>query len=178
MKTLLTSLMTAFIGLGGSAVAHDKKDHDHDHDHHHHHEKITGPNGGRMLFSFEPHLEFLVMEDRTVQISAFDHHNKAASIDGFSVKLTGGSRISPTRLSFAKSGEALVSNGALPEGESFPVVLQIKSGDGKSVLEKFQLSLKPCSNCDYLEYACSDDSHHDHDHGHDHDHDHKHDKES
>tara|TARA_R110002096_G_scaffold16106_33_gene55241 strand:+ start:10012 stop:10533 length:522 start_codon:yes stop_codon:yes gene_type:complete len=169
MKSLFTSLVTIFLAFSFNALADEKGGHDHDHDHEH--EKITGPNGGRLFFSVEPHLEFLVLKDRTVKISAFDHDHKAASIDGFSVKLTGGSRTSPTRLSFEKSGDALVSNNTLPEGTSFPVVVQIKSeGSGKSVLEKFQLNLEDCPTCEYKEYACSCD--HDHDHGHDHDHKH------
>lgn len=167
MKSLVSSLLIISLFVGLNAFAHE------DHDH----EKVTGPNGGRLLFGVDPHLEFLVLEDRTVKISAFDHHNKAASIDGFTVKLTGGSRLSPTRLSFEKSGNALVSNGKLPDKESFPVVIQIKSANGgKSVLEKFQLNLEECPTCDYLEYACSCDHHHDHDHDHGHGHDHKHDK--
>ncbi len=138
---------------GFSAFAHDGD-----------HEHITGPNGGRMLHAVEPHLEFLVLEGGKVKISAIGDGDKAIPIADQSVKLTGGNRTNPTRMTFAKVGDALVSNETLPDLKSFPVVLQIKSGSGKSVLEKFQLNLADCPTCDFLEYACSCDHDHDHDH--------------
>ncbi len=168
MKTILTSLFALTIAFT-PAFADKDGDKDHDHDHH----KVTGPNGGRLLFGVEPHLEFLVLKDRKVKISAYDHDNKLVPIAEQTVRLTGGSRKQPTRLKFEKQGDVLLSAGTLPDGMNFPVVLQIKpGGDAKPVLEKFQLNLEDCPECDFKEYACSCHHHHDGEEG-EHKHEHK-----
>lgn len=158
---------------------HEKKgdDHDHEeHDHAHDHD-IVGPNGGRVLHEVDPHLEFFVTDDRKVQITAVDDEGKAIPLEKQTVRVTGGSRTNPTRMTFEKKGDSLISNVAFPKGNNFPVVVQIKPApDAKTVLEKFNLNLDDCPTCDYLEYACVCD-HGDEEEGHDHkDHDHKHEK--
>lgn len=143
---------------------HTDADHDHDHD-----KPVAGPNGGRVIHSVEPHLEFLVTEDRKVQITALDDDSKAIATDLDSVSLVGGERSNPVKMTFDKSGAHYVSNVAFPEGNDFPVVLQIKtSADGEKITEKFNLNLSDCPTCDYKEYACVCD-HADDDHDHDHD---------
>jgi hypothetical protein len=97
-----------------------------------------------------------------------------------SLKVMGGSRSNPTRMSFEKKGDVLVSDVAFPEGNDFPVIVQIKPKPiAKNVIEKFNLNLNDCPTCDYKEYACTcdhgDDDHEGHDHakGEHKDHDHK-----
>ncbi len=170
-----THPLLSFLGLAAAAAValpaaifadDDHKDHDHDHDHE---KKMAGPNGGRVIMSVEPHVEFLVQKDGTVKITPLDDHNKPIALSGQSARLTGGDRTNPTRMNFAAKDGALVSDTAFPEGNDFPVVLQLKaSEDAESVVEKFQLNLKDCPTCDFNEYACICD------HEHDHDHDHKH----
>lgn len=134
------------------------KDHDHDHDHD---GIIAGPNGGRVLTSVEPHLEFFVADDRTVRITALDDDLKATKIDKQTVKIVAGDRRKPTRLKFEVKDGVLVSDGKLPEGNDFPIVIQIKAGKlAKSVNEKFNLNLEQCPTCKYKEYACTCDHHH------------------
>ena len=160
MKTrhLLTLVATAALGLAGPATAAPGHDHEH---------KIAGPNGGRVITSVEPHLEFFLTKDRKVRITAVDDDGKAIDLGEQTVRLTGGSRSNPTRLSFAKDGNSLVSDKAMPEGNRLPVVLQIKTApDAKTVIEKFILNLNDCPGCEHLEYACTCD-HDDHE-GHDH----------
>lgn len=127
----------------------------------HHHEKVAGPNGGRILTSVEPHLEFYRMDDGKLKITAVDDHGKAVAIGDVEVAVTGGDRSNPTKLTFAKDGEALVSDKAFPEGKSLPVVVRIKSSaDAKPVYERFKLNLANCPECEHAEYACICD--HDH----------------
>ena len=176
------ALATVFtFALGAPALQADEKDHKHeeheghDHDHDHDHAE-AGPNGGRVLHAVEPHLEFFVTEDRKVQITALGEDGKAIPIAEQSVRVTGGDRSNPTRMSFEKKGDVLVSDTTFPEGNDFPVVVQIKTApDAKTAMEKFNLNLADCPTCDYKEYACTCD-HGDHE-GHDHedhkDHDHK-----
>ena len=134
---------------------HDDHGHPHPHPHPHEHEKKTpGPNGGRILTSVTPHLEFLVREDRKVQIAALQDA-KAIPVTTQSLTLTGGDRTSPSTLNFIKEGNVLVSDKALPAGENFPVILQIKTNyETAAVTDRFQLNLADCSECAYKEYAC------------------------
>ena len=58
---------------------HEHKDKGHKHedaDHEHEHGKESGPNGGRLITSVEPHAEFLVTKDRKVQITFVGHDDK------------------------------------------------------------------------------------------------------
>lgn len=157
-STILTALI--FAALGSTGFGHDD---------HSHGKIIVGPNGGRVLVSVEPHLEFVVMKDRKVRITAVtnDKKPKVAKIGEQSVKVIAGKRLSPTRLAFTRDGNSLISDKALPEGQNFPVVVQIKvDPKSKTVLDRFQLNLEDCPTCDSLEYACACDHSHDHDHKH------------
>lgn len=152
----LTALAAAFtLALAGTTFAEDKHD---DHKEHADHEakKIAGPNGGRVLTGVEPHLEFFVTKDRKVKITAVDDAGKAAPLGEQSVTVTGGSRTNPTRMSFTKEGDSLISDKAFPEGNNLPVIVQIKAKpDAKTVIEKFTLNLSDCPSCEHAEYACT-----------------------
>jgi len=115
----------------------------------------AGPNGGKILHSVEPHVEFFVTKDRKIQFTALSEDGKAIPIAGQSISIIGGSRANPTRISFKKEGDILVSDIAVPEGNMLPLVIQIKTTpESKTVIEKFNLNLSDCPTCDYLEYAC------------------------
>ena len=165
-KILTLSSLCAYALTPALGKDDDHKDHDHDG-----HEKIiAGPNGGRVLTSVEPHLEFLVNDDRTITVTALNDDNKAAKIGAQTVKVIAGERRSPTKLTFSVKDGKLVSSGKLPAGNDFPVVVQIKEKEGaKTVNAKFNLNLLDCPGCDYKEYACTcdhggGDDHKDHDH--------------
>jgi len=135
-------------------------------DKHEHGGKKAGPNGGRVLHNVEPHLEFFVTKDRKVQLTTLDDNLKAIALAGQLVTVTAGERSNPVKMTFAKQGETLISDIAFPEGDDFPVVVQIKGqGADKAIIEKFTMDFTKCPTCDYLEYACScDHAHDDHDH--------------
>ena len=137
-------------------------DKDHDHDHDHDHDPIeAGPNGGRILTGVEPHAEFFVTDDRKVQITFVDDDEKTVPVTGQSVNVVTGDRSNQTKIAFAKSGDVLLSEQALPDGMAFPVIVQIKTTpESKSVIEKFNLDLNRCPTCKFKEYAC--DCEHDH----------------
>ena len=146
MKLYLGILALA-ASLTISALAAEK---DHDHG-----KKKAGPNGGRVITSVEPHLEFFVTKDRVVEITAINDDFKPVALGTQVISVVAGDRSKPTRLSFAAKDGKLVSNGRLPEGNDFPVVVQIKARpDAKVVNEKFNLDLEKCPTCKYQEYAC------------------------
>ncbi len=136
--------------------SHNGKD-DHHHaqpDNHAAHQKEGGPNGGRLITSVTPHLEFLVIEDLKIRISAVTD-GKVVPIGDQIVTLIGGNRSNPTNLEFSKDGDSLISNQSLPKGKALPVIMTIKSTrESDPITEKFNLDLNDCPTCDFKEYAC------------------------
>lgn len=156
MKSLLLILTRLALCLPLIAAA---QDHDHDHE-----AKIAGPNGGRLLTKLEPHAEFFVTTDRKVQITFLDDSGAPVAPTTQAVTVTAGDRAAPTRLTFVRSGNVLISEGELPAGNLFPAVVQIKlSPDAKTVVERFNVNLALCPDCQHAEYACLCT---DHDHAH------------
>ena len=139
---------------------HDQADgHGHDHgedEHGHDHVMGTpGPNGGRILTEVEPHLEFKLNDDHSIQIIALTDDAKPAAISTQIVNVTGGDRSAPADLSFSKKGDALVSNATFPKGKNLPVIVSIQTApDGEPTIARFTLNLSDCPTCDYKEYAC------------------------
>ena len=154
MKRLPT-LIAAFGLLAIPAANAEEKKSD-AHAGHDHAEKQAGPNGGRVIDSVEPHVEFLVMPDRKLKLTFLGEDGKPIAAKAQTAKAIGGDRSKPTRFAFAKDGDALVSDVVLPDGKMVPLILQLKvAPDAKTVTEKFTVNLSKCSGCDYLEYACT-----------------------
>ena len=147
MKT--TRILTVAIAILTSLAAHAGKNHSHE-------KKEPGPNGGRILTSIEPHAEFLVTADRKVQITFVDDALKPIAPAAQVVTVTTGERSAPVKMSFAKTQTAFLSEQTVPEGNNFPVVVQITTTpDAKAFVEKFTLNLSNCPDCKYAEYACT-----------------------
>lgn len=154
LKLLLAGALTLF--TASSAIAGSEHDHGHQGEaDHSDHGEVTAPNGGRMIESVDPHLEFFVTEDRHVQITFVDHDGKVVPVTDQSVSLIGGDRSNPTKVEFKKVEGRLVSTEALPAMAKMPIVLQVKaSPDAKTIRERFFLNMSECSSCDHKEYAC------------------------
>lgn len=171
MKSKLLILL-AILGTP-LALADEKHEHSKDskeeHGHDHAHEKkAAGPNGGRIVTAVEPHFEFFVTPERKVKITFLDEDNKPAALKEQSVTATGGDRANPTKLAFSKEGDSLLSDKALPDGKTIPIILQVKtSPEVKAVTERFTVDMNDCKSCEHKEYACICDHGHG-DHGHDH----------
>jgi len=121
-------------------------------------EKITAPNGGRIISSVEPKAEFVVTADKKVEIRFLDAAGKVVAPGDQTANVIMGDRANPTKLAFTKDGDKLVSDKTVPEGKDLPVVLQIRAKEGeKAVTEKFNLNLSNCPTCSHAEYACSCD---------------------
>ncbi|WP_193214264.1 hypothetical protein [Luteolibacter marinus] len=127
-------------------------------DHHHHEKHEAGPNGGRVIDKVEPHFEFFVMPDKKLKLTFLGEDGKAVALKEQTVTAIGGERSKPTRFTFAKDGDALVSDKPLPEGKLVPIVLMVKmTPDAKTVTEKFNVNLAECPTCEHMEYACTCD---------------------
>lgn len=156
MKTKLLTLSLLLAGLSFVNAA-DKHDHDHDH-------IKAGPTGGRIIHTVEPHAEFFVNKDNKIEIRFVDDDNKVVAPADQVVTVTLGDRSAPTKLAFAKDGNKLVSDKAIPAGNDLPTVVQIKATPStKAATDKFNLNLEKCPTCKNREYACECDHGHDHD---------------
>ena len=144
IKSIIVSLF-ALAAVGFSVVnvhAQEKK-------------KVAGPNGGRIIAAVDPRAEFFVLPDRKVQITFLDPAGKAIPPADQSVTVIAGERMSPTTLTFSRSGNTLRSNAALPSGDDVPAIVQIKATPkAKPVTEKFHVDLSKCGECKLAEYAC------------------------
>ncbi|MEO0017455.1 MAG: hypothetical protein RLZZ522_738, partial [Verrucomicrobiota bacterium] len=152
MKQLLHSLLAgAALALIPTAFAADGHDHA---------KKVAGPNGGLIITAVEPHCELLVTPERKLKITFLGADGKAVALKAESLTGTGGDRTKPTKFTFVKVGESLVSEQPLPAGESIPLILQIKTAaDAKPVTKRVALNLAHCPGCNLAEYACTCDSH-------------------
>ncbi|MET0261503.1 MAG: hypothetical protein ABW223_01305 [Rariglobus sp.] len=145
LHRLLVATVLALTALGSTAtVAHA-------------HEAVAaGPNKGRLLTVVEPHAEFLVTADRKVQITFVGEDGKPVPPGDQVVTVTAGDRSAPTKLTFAKTGDVLLSDAPLPAGNNFPAVVQFKiTPDAKPVYARFNINLAICGECKNPEYACT-----------------------
>jgi len=141
MKSILHLLAVVALALPAFAAEKEKKQ--------------GGPNGGRVIRTVEPNLEFLVTKDRKVEISALTADLKPAKLSGQVISVTAGDRSKPTKLEFKEENGKLVSTNKIPDGNDYPVSVSIKpSASAKAIYEKFNLNLEKCPTCKFLEYAC------------------------
>src|SRR6266481_6204750 len=118
----------------------------------------VGPTNGRLITAVEPHVEFLVTKDKKIEIRFVDDSNKVVAPGTQEITVTLGERAKPTKLTFTKEGDKLVSSGPVPEGNDLPTVVQIREKAGaKAVNEKFNLDLNKCPTCENAEYNCKCD---------------------
>jgi hypothetical protein len=166
MKTLLIAALTTFsLSLGAYAADKEKDakkpEGKEEHADHAHDKVKAGPTGGRLITTVEPHVEFFVNKDKKVEIRFVDDDNKVVAPGEQVVAVTLGERSKPTKLTFTKDGDKLVSDKAVPAGNDYPTVVQIKATPkAKAVNAKFNLNMTKCPTCEYAEYACTCD--HDH----------------
>ena len=122
---------------------------------HAHEKNAAGPNKGRLLTIVEPHAEFLVTTERKIQITFIGEDGRPVAAADQVVTVTAGDRSAPTKITFTKTGNVLFSDAALPAGNDFPTVVQIKiTPDAKPVYARFNLNMFICGECNNAEYAC------------------------
>ncbi len=153
LNTIVLPLLAALVICVSVSAEETKAGADHGHAHP---KKEAGPNGGRVLTAVTPRAEFFVTAERKVQITFIGEDGKAVAPAGQVVTVTTGDRAKPTKLSFTRVGDTLLSDAALPAGDDLPTVVQIKvTPDAKSVVARFNLNLSLCSGCSKAEYACT-----------------------
>ena len=118
-------------------------------------ETKVGPTNGRLLTSAEPHVEFLVNAEKKVELRFVDKGGKIVPPGEQEITVLLGERSKPTKLTFSKEEDKLVSDKEIPEGNNYPTVVQIREKAGaKPVNERFNLNQTVCSGCSNPEYSC------------------------
>ena len=130
---------------------------------------IPGPKGGRILTTDAPHAEFFVEKDRTVVVSFYDKALKPVPVSGQAVSATAEAKSGKVKLDFVEKNGALVSKTALPEGDDYNVVVQIKdNANARPKNYRVLFHDEICGECKRAEYACiCDDAGKEHKHDHD-----------
>ncbi|MCH6256152.1 hypothetical protein MLD52_06305 [Puniceicoccaceae bacterium K14] len=158
MNTKISKILTVILSLTFcGAVLEAGEGHGHTHDSHSHADskKKAGPNGGRVINKGGVTCEFLLTDDRFIEIRFLDEDGAIVKPSGQVITVVGGDRSAPTELVFEDKGDAMVSSASFPEGKALPLVLEIRqTKDSDPVRERIRLATHSCGSCDYLEYAC------------------------
>ncbi|MBI2517218.1 MAG: hypothetical protein HYV95_09915 [Opitutae bacterium] len=124
-------------------------------------EKIVGgPKGGRLLDAEPQQAEFFVNADRKVEVSFYDAALKpvapAAQVVSVSAEPKGGR----TPIEMEKTTTGFVSKSALPAGEPYRVVVQVREKpEAKPKNFRIDFNLEQCGECKRAEYACICEGH-------------------
>jgi hypothetical protein len=116
---------------------------------------IPGPKGGRILTTDAPHAEFFVEKDRSVVVSFYDKDLKAVDSGDRTVTAIAEAKTGKVKLDFEKTASGFVSKQALPEGDDYTVVVQIRDNAGAK-LKNYRVTFhdEVCGECKRAEYAC------------------------
>lgn len=122
----------------------------------HDHKRAAGPNGGRIVEIEGGHAEFFVQPDKRARVTILDGAFKAVPPGGQTVAAVAEAPGGKAKLTFAKTTEAFVSEAALPEGDGYRIVLQIRSADSaKPQNTRIDYRTEICGGCKKAEYACA-----------------------
>jgi hypothetical protein len=146
MKHILNIIVAAAL-FSSSAFAADSA---------HTHKAIPGPKGGKVLESTPLHAEFFVQPDRKVSITFYDEAMKPVAPSTQEIKVIAEPKTGKAILEIEKAGDAFVSKTALPEGDGYRVVVQIKT-DAAAKPQNFRIDYHTeiCKECKRAEYACT-----------------------
>ncbi|HEY0862518.1 MAG TPA: hypothetical protein VGD97_00295 [Lacunisphaera sp.] len=145
MKT--KSLLLTIAVLAGTALLHADK-------------VAGGPKGGRLLESTPLKAEFFVTADRKVEITFYDAGLKPAAPGAQTVAVTAEPAAGRTPLELAPTATGFVSQGTLPAGEPYRVVVQVRTAPAaKPQNFRLDLNLATCGECQRAEYACICEGH-------------------
>jgi hypothetical protein len=121
---------------------------------------IPGPKGGKVLETKPLHAEFFIQPDKKVSITFYDESMNPVAPGDQVVKVIAEAPSGKATLDFEKTGDAFVSTAALPEGDGYRLVVQVKqSGDAKPQNFRLEYHTEMCGECKHPEYACICENH-------------------
>jgi hypothetical protein len=118
--------------------------------------QIEGPKGGRLLEKTDPKAEFFLEKDRTATIFFYDAKLKPVAASEQVVTLIVNTKEGKETIQFEKKADVLVSKSKLPEGDNYPVIVQLRANPAaKPQNHRFNLDTSACGECKRAEYACA-----------------------
>jgi len=122
----------------------------------HPHDKIlAGPKGGRVLELGSRHAEFFVQPDKRAAVYLYDGEMKAVAPEAQEVVLIAEAPAGKSKVEFERTADGFLSKTAIPEGESYRMVLQIReTSDAKPQNFRIDYNSAVCGGCQRAEYAC------------------------
>lgn len=119
---------------------------------------IAGPKGGKLLDNAAPRAEFLIGADNRVTVSFYDAQLKPVPASGQVVAVSAEPKSGKVPLTMEAKDGAFVSKEALPAGDGYPLVVQVKA-TADATPQNFRLTydLSNCGGCKLKEYACTCD---------------------
>lgn len=116
---------------------------------------VGGPKGGKLLVKGDLRAEFLVNNDRHIEISFYDENLTAIPIGEQTVSILVSSTEGRTVLELEQTGSGFTSKEPLPEGDGHRIVVRIKeTPDSKFANFRVEYISEICGGCDRNEYAC------------------------
>lgn len=121
----------------------------------HANETPAAPKGGKLFPLESGYLEFFVNADHRGEIVIYDGGLKPMPTGDQDVTVTAGTREKQEKLA-VENGDAMWTTAALPAGDGYFVILQLKANaeDTPKTLRLRYLE-ETCSGCNLPEYACT-----------------------
>jgi hypothetical protein len=117
---------------------------------------IPGPKGGRILTTSAPHAEFFVEKDRKVTLTFYDAALKPVALGTQVVTAIAETKEGKVTLAFEATATGLVSKSALPAGDGYTVVVQLRErASATPVNYRVVFHAEICAECKRAEYACT-----------------------
>ncbi|MDZ4743523.1 MAG: hypothetical protein SGI98_08925 [Verrucomicrobiota bacterium] len=119
------------------------------------HHNVAGPSGGKILETNLGYIEFYVQPDRKIRMTLLDEQMKAVPAGALVVSASAETKTGKVALEFERSGDFIISKTALPEGNGYRIVLQIrKDASAKPQNLRIDFNSEICGGCKLAEYAC------------------------
>lgn len=116
---------------------------------------IGGPKGGRLLEVDGQKAEFFVTPDKRAEITFYDASLNPVAPGEHVVAITAEPASGRTKLELEKTSSGYVSKNALPKGEPYRVVVQLRTQpEARPQNFRVDLNLAHCGECNRAEYAC------------------------
>ncbi len=121
---------------------------------------LAGPNGGKLLPFGALQAEFVVLKERKVAVNLFDAALKPVAPSGQQAAATAQAPSGAAKLEFDQAATGFTSKSALPDGDGYILVLQLRPAPGaKPENHRIKLDLAVCGGCNRAEYACTCEGH-------------------
>lgn len=116
---------------------------------------IPGPKGGRVLTTAAPYAEFFVEKDHTATVTFYDANLKPLAPSEQVVSVVAEAKSGKAKLGFTKTASGFASQGPLPKGDDYNIVIQIKDTATASPKNyRVYFEDEACEKCHRAQYAC------------------------